>query len=95
MPDPAPDLADVLLARIAGKLSEERQIPPEQAVEWLLERTNKRTVRAIIRTAIRTWQEFAVGEDRQADLARLSVLIEAEIRRELDKGWRDEGWRND
>jgi hypothetical protein len=92
---PKPELADVVLAKIAAKISAERQIPPEQAVEWLLESTDRRTVRAIVRTAIRTWQELADGEDRAAELDQLSDLIKREVRRELNKGWRDKNWREE
>ena len=57
-----PDLADAILVNIAREIAAERQIEGEQAVEWLLERIDRRTARAIVRTALGTYQEFAQGE---------------------------------
>jgi hypothetical protein len=88
---PEPRLAEVVLENIARRIGEERGIEPDVAHAWMLERVEASKARAMARVAIRTWQTFAPGEDRDAELEELYELIEAEVSREIDSGWRAPG----
>ena len=64
---------------------------PEHALEWLLERIDRRMAHTIVRVALRTYMELGEGSDPELAHEVLYDLIEREIRYELDEGWRDEG----
>jgi hypothetical protein len=84
-----PETVDAILANVAGRIAEQRGIPPEHAVAWVTERLDEPRIRLIIRVALRGYMEFASGEDEAFERELLYELIVSEVTRELDKGWRE------
>jgi hypothetical protein len=84
-----PSLYLILVSRVADRIREKRGLSAEEAVAWVEERADERAVRAMIRTALATYQTFGDGEDREGDVDRLVELLADQVEGELEQGWRE------
>lgn len=82
------DLVNEMLVRVAGKVMNERDLSPEEAIAWLEERMDKAVARAIVRTVIASFMTFGErGDDPDEDAAWMVGVMEEQIRGELEGRW--------
>jgi hypothetical protein len=76
-------LGDVLLAKAAVRIMEERNLDESDAVNWVLARVDHATADLVVRVALSTYQHFAEGS-AEDDREELEALIAEELWRLID-----------